>query len=50
MIYSVGEDGKDHGGELQHLRKGLFVYTDYGFRLWDVASRRQPAPKPDEEP
>ncbi len=40
MIYTTGEDGKDDGGKLNpDARKAGF---DFGFRLWDVASRRQP--------
>ena len=53
IVYSVGPDGEDNGGarnRANHLAKG----TDYGFRLWDVAGRRQPAaevlPPPQESP
>jgi hypothetical protein len=43
VIYSVGLDGKDNGGNLDPnpTKEG----TDLGFRLWDVGQRRQP-PKP----
>jgi len=51
IVYSVGPDLQDDGGarnRTNHLAKG----TDYGFRLWDVGRRRQPAaemlPPPDE--
>jgi hypothetical protein len=39
LIYSVGPDGKDDGGNLdrQNTRSG----NDVGFQLWDVAARRQ---------
>jgi hypothetical protein len=45
-VYSVGEDGTDNGGKLDRLPKK--PGADYGFRLWDVAARRQPPlpPKP----
>jgi hypothetical protein len=53
IVYSVGPDGEDNGGARNRanlLAKG----TDYGFRLWDVAERRQPAaevlPAPQEAP
>jgi hypothetical protein len=42
IIYSVGPDREDNGGALNRSRpldKGI----DYGFRLWDVDRRRQPA-------
>jgi hypothetical protein len=40
IVYSTGQDGKDDGGKLNpDARKAGF---DVGFRLWDVASRRQP--------
>jgi hypothetical protein len=47
VIYAVGPDGQDDGGNLD--RKMTFARgTDLGFRLWDVAKRRQPPlpPKP----
>jgi hypothetical protein len=43
VVYSVGPDGSDDGGKLNR-RKALQPGTDLGFRLWDVASRRQPPP------
>jgi hypothetical protein len=43
VIYSVGLDGKDDGGNLNRDRP-MDPGTDLGFRLWDVARRRQPAP------
>jgi hypothetical protein len=46
FIYSVGFDCRDDGGKINtkmRMRDG----ADLGFRLWHVASRRQPAgPKP----
>jgi type II secretory pathway pseudopilin PulG len=41
VIYSVGPDGKDNGGDVIPDSNGLS--KDIGFRLWDVAHRRQPA-------
>jgi len=43
VIYSVGEDRTDHGGNLSNITntKG----TNWGVRLWDVSRRRQP-PRP----
>jgi hypothetical protein len=42
VIYSVGQDVVDDGGNLNRdQRKTSSV--DIGFRLWDVAKRRQPA-------
>jgi hypothetical protein len=45
-VYSVGEDGADDGGNLTRDVNG--IGADLGFRLWDVAARRQPPlpPKP----
>jgi hypothetical protein len=50
IVYSIGQDAKDNGGKLEPLgwppdRSG----TDYGFRLWDVAARRQPPLPPKAE-
>lgn len=52
VIYSVGPDGADNGGNL--IRdKPMNPGTDQGFRLWGPAHRRQPPvelapePKPD---
>jgi hypothetical protein len=40
IVYTTGADGKDDGGKLdKDVRK---VGFDFGFRLWDVAARRQP--------
>ena len=44
VVYSVGPDGTDDGGTIDRddpQRPG----ADLGFRLWDVAHRRQPPPK-----
>ncbi len=43
IVYTIGVDGVDNGGVLDRenpIRPG----ADLGFRLWDVKSRRQPAP------
>jgi hypothetical protein len=40
VIYSVGPDGEDNGGKLDR-RNPVAPGTDIGFRLWDVARRRQ---------
>ena len=47
VIYSVGRDGVDDGGNLDRefmTQSGV----DIGFRVWDVAKRRQP-PRPKEQ-
>jgi hypothetical protein len=51
VIYSVGPDGVDDGGKLDRTMK-LPQGVDLGFRLWDLARRRQPSlpPKPTEAP
>jgi len=51
VIYSVGPDGQDNGGHLDR-KSPTNPGTDLGFRLWDVAKRRQPPvpPKPVEPP
>lgn len=38
-IYSVGEDGKDNGGEIRDNFRD--EGSDMGFRLWNVSARRQ---------
>jgi hypothetical protein len=43
VIYSVGPDGEDNGGNLDRKRL-IAPGTDLGFRLWDVDKRRQAAP------
>ena len=40
IVYTTGADGKDDGGKLNADAKK--VGFDFGFRLWDVAARRQP--------
>jgi hypothetical protein len=40
IVYTVGGDGVDNGGTLD--KNPLAAGKDYGFRLWDVAARRQP--------
>ncbi len=57
VIYTLGPDGADNGGTLNR-EMPLANGADIGFRLWDVAHRRQPPrpPRPrepgppDEEP
>ena len=44
VIYSVGQDGVDNGGVVDAKNPAL-PGADVGFRLWDVAKRRQP-PQP----
>jgi hypothetical protein len=51
LIYSVGRNLIDDGGVFDRTSNKL--ESDYGFELWDVAKRRQPAPPPkkvDENP
>jgi hypothetical protein len=43
-VYSVGPDGKDDGGVIAPRDLGRKEGPDLGFRLWDVAARRRPAP------
>ena len=47
VVYSVGPDGIDHGGDLSEATPK--DQRDYGIRLYDVSQRRQPAP-PGETP
>jgi hypothetical protein len=54
VIYAVGPDGTDDGGNLPLQAKPTFGVpadgTDVGFRLWDVEHRREPAaPKAERE-
>ena len=50
IVYSVGQNGIDDGGKLDKDKTG--VSLDLGFKLWDVAARRQPPlpPKAAESP
>jgi hypothetical protein len=41
VVYAVGPDGEDNGGKLDR-QNPLAPGTDIGFRIWDVAKRRQP--------
>jgi hypothetical protein len=43
IVYSVGPDGSDDGGNIDRTRGPTTPGTDLGFQLWDVKSRRQPA-------
>ena len=45
IIYSVGQDKIDNGGAVDRDRP-MDPGTDQGFRLWDVARRRQPPNPP----
>jgi hypothetical protein len=44
-IYSVGEGQVDERGKLESV-DGQKQPTNYGYRIWDVKYRRQPAAKP----
>jgi hypothetical protein len=46
VIYSVGQDLVDDGGENSSNPTNPNFLKDVGFRLWDPAQRRQPAPPP----
>jgi hypothetical protein len=48
VVYSVGKDREDNGGNI-NTKRPLEKGTDLGFRLWDVAHRRQP-PRPFQMP
>ncbi len=48
VIYTLGPDGRDDSGTLNR-KDPVADGSDLGFRLWDVASRRQP-PLPLQEP
>ncbi len=43
IVYSVGPDGNDDGGEVVEPPAGTWPALDVGYRLWDVRNRRQPA-------
>jgi hypothetical protein len=43
-IYSIGPEAKDHGGNLTRANAGK--NADIGYRLWNVAERRQPPLNP----
>jgi hypothetical protein len=45
VVYSIGPDCQDDGGKLDR-RNAAAPGTDIGFRLWDVAQRRQAPPNP----
>jgi hypothetical protein len=45
VIYSIGPDGNDDGGVVSRTDFHS-AGSDVGFQLWDVSSRRQPAPPP----
>jgi hypothetical protein len=46
VIYSVGPDEQDNGGDLADRKDPDYNGTDLGFRLWNVQQRRQ-APSPE---
>jgi ABC-type transport system involved in multi-copper enzyme maturation permease subunit len=46
VIYSVGLDGRDDGGDVLGIPWLERTGKDLGFRLWDVSKRRQEPPKP----
>lgn len=39
VVYSIGNDRHDDGGDVEKFK-------DFGYRLWDEAKRRLPAPPP----
>jgi hypothetical protein len=45
VIYSIGPDGNDDGGLVSRADFHP-AGSDVGFQLWDLSSRRQPAPPP----
>jgi hypothetical protein len=45
VVYSVGPDGSDNGGNINHERP-TEPGTDLGYHLWDVKQRRQQAKPP----
>jgi hypothetical protein len=49
VIYSIGTDGVDNLGHLDHSNINVQGF-DVGFRLWDVEARRQPPIPPIVEP
>ncbi len=55
VIYSVGDDGQDDGGDVDDGPNVGKSGKDVGFRLWDVGRRRQEPPRaephdPEEDP
>jgi hypothetical protein len=42
IVYSVGQDGIDNGGNIERVTTGTTSGMDLGFQLWDVKHRRQP--------
>jgi hypothetical protein len=51
VIYALGPDGKDDGGNIDR-KNPVAKGTDLGFRMWDVDKRRQPPlpPRAKEQP
>jgi hypothetical protein len=41
VIYSIGPDGKDHGGKILRSSSDK-ENANWGFQLWDIGRRRQP--------
>jgi hypothetical protein len=50
IVYSVNEDGKDDGGNVNHFSSSGMAGTDLGLRLWDVSKRRLPPVNPPPPP
>jgi hypothetical protein len=55
VVYALGPDGQDNGGNLRHRNHGDLTGTDEGCRLWTPEKRRQAplpprAPEPGEGP
>ena len=46
VIYTIGNDGIDHGGMLSKPDGSRLDGVDFGFRLWDEDHRRVPAKGP----
>jgi hypothetical protein len=49
VIYSVGPDGQDDGGNVNR-QNNVAPGSDLGYRLWDVDQRRQPPVNPEVGP
>jgi hypothetical protein len=43
VVYSIGADRRDQGGNIVRTSVGIKTPGNFGFRLWNVNARRQPA-------
>jgi hypothetical protein len=43
VVYSIGTDKRDQGGDIARTSVGIKTPGNFGFRLWNVNARRQPA-------